>query len=174
MTALRRAAPVLALLALPLLAACAQKTGREACATANSEVNLGNLLGASLSGSYDGCVEQMRADLAAARMRARALEAQADRLERERARLSQQEAEAARRLAGASRRQSTLVTRLERAESDRDVDQAELQRLLDEEARLGRRLEDLGQEGGVSSAEAAEIRREQDEILARMESLMGM
>jgi hypothetical protein len=80
-----------AALSAPLiLMGCTDPSG-DPCATANREITFGNMLGSSLSGSYDACISNLQADLAAIRLENSELRARADRLRRESASLSAEE-----------------------------------------------------------------------------------
>lgn len=79
-----------AALVAPLVLIACTPTG-DPCAAANRDINFGNLLGSSLSGSYGSCLANMRGELAAIRLENSELRARADRLRRESASLSAEE-----------------------------------------------------------------------------------
>ena len=104
-------------LATLVLAACAPAhRGGDPCAAANRDINLFSLVGNSASGAYDKCLDDLRIELARARLRATGLRAEAARLESEAATLEGERAAAARRLAAANARQVAALRRVERLE----------------------------------------------------------
>ena len=152
--------------------ACVTTTPQDPCAAAGRDVDLLVLLGNTTSGAYDACLEDLRGELARARLRARVLQGEADRLEAEAASLEGERAEAARRLAEANARQADALARLDAAERAHTVDQRKLRDVLAREEALARELEDLNRQGGMEAAEAERLQREQEELEQRIEALL--
>lgn len=159
--------------ALAALAGCAQPGG-DPCAAANSSISFGNLLSNSVSGSYGSCLDVMREDLAQARLRGRALEAEAAELRAEERRLRGERAAAAGRLAQLNERQAAALSQLSAADGARTVEQARLQALLAEERRLTDEIEALNARGGgASAAEAAALQQRQQRLQSQLRALLG-
>ena len=155
-----------------LLSACMATSG-DPCADAERDVELFALLDNSLSGTYDACLDDLRDDLARIRLRARVLQGEADRLEAEAGALEGERAEAVRRLAGLNARQSDALSRLEGAREGQVVDQLVLDDVLEREQQLASELEALNRDGGVDSAEARRLEREQSDLMERIDALLG-
>lgn len=164
------------ILAVPVtaafLSACMATSG-DPCADAERDVNLFSLLDNSLSGTYDACLDDLRDDLARARLRARVLQGEADRLEAEAEALEGEHAEAARRLAGLNARQVDALSRLEEAREGQAVDQLVLDDVLRREQELASELEALNRDGGIDSVEAQRLEREQTDLMERIDALLG-
>ncbi len=160
--------PLAATVALALLAACAQP-GADNCDQANRSINFVNLLANSVSGSYDACLDDLRGDLAAARLRARSLEAEAQNLRAEEARLSGERRRAAGRLAALNERQAAAVSRLTEASADREVERAALEQALAQERQTSAALADQNIQGGADPARAAALEAE----IARLEGTLS-
>ena len=163
-------------LAVPVAAAfvsACMVTSGDPCADAERDIDLFTLLDNSLSGTYDACLDDLRDDLARARLRARVLQGEADRLEAEAEALEGERAEAARRLAGLNARQADALNRLEEAKEGQTVDQFVLDDVLRREQELASELEALNRDGGIASAEARRFEREQSDLLERIEALLG-
>ena len=158
--------------AAAMLSACMATTG-DPCADAERNVDLFTLLDNSLSGTYDACLDDLREDLARARLRARVLQGEADRLEAEAEALEGEHAEAARRLAGLNSRQADALNRLEEAKEGQAVDQLLLDDVLKREQELAGELEALNRDGGIDSVEAQRLEREQSDLMERIEALLG-
>ncbi len=164
------------ILAVPVtaafLSACMATSG-DPCADAERDVNLFSLLDNSLSGTYDACLDDLRDDLARARLRARVLQGEADRLEAEAEALEGERAEAARRLAGLNARQVDALSRLEEAREGQAVDQVVLDDILRREQELASELEALNRDGEIDSVEARRLEREQTDLMERIDALLG-
>lgn len=164
------------ILAVPVtaafLSACMATSG-DPCADAERDVNLFSLLDNSLSGTYDACLDDLRDDLARARLRARVLQGEADRLEAEAEALEGERAEAARRLAGLNARQVDALSRLEEAREGQAVDHLVLDDVLRREQELASELETLNRDGGIDSVEAQRLEREQTDLMERIDALLG-
>ena len=164
------------ILAVPVtaafLSACMATSG-DPCADAERDVNLFSLLDNSLSGTYDACLDDLRDDLARARLRARVLQGEADRLEAEAEALEGERAEAARRLAGLNARQVDALSRLEEAREGQAVDQVVLDDVLRREQELASELEALNRDGEIDSVEARRLEREQTDLMERIDALLG-
>ena len=158
--------------AAAFLSACMATTG-DPCADAERNVDLFTLLDNSLSGTYDACLDDLREDLARARLRARVLQGEADRLEAEAEALEGERAEAARRLAGLNSRQADALNRLEEAKEGQAVDQLLLDDVLKRELELAGELEALNRDGGIDSTEAQRFEREQSDLMERIDALLG-
>ncbi len=158
--------------AAAFLSAC-MATSSDPCADAERDVDLFTLLDNSLSGTYDACLDDLRDDLARARLRARVLQAEADRLEVEAEALEGERAEAARRLAGLNARQVEALNRLEEAKEGKSVDQLVLDDVLTREQELASELEALNRNGGIDTAEAQRFEREQSDLMERIDALLG-
>ena len=155
-----------------LLSACIATSG-DPCADAERDVNLFTLLDNSLSGTYDACLDDLRDDLARARLRARILQGEADRLEAESETLEGERAEAVLRLAGLNARQADALNRLEEAREGQTVDQLVLDDVLEREQDLASELEVLNRNGGIDSAEAQRFEDEQSDLMERIDVLLG-
>ena len=153
-------------------ASCGTTTPDDPCAAAGRQVDLFVLLGNSASGAYDACLDDLRGELARARLRARMLQGEADRLESEAASLEGERAAAARRLAAANARQAEALARLEGAREAHPVDQRRLRDVLARQEALTRELEDLNRRGGIEAAEAERLQREQTELERRIDDLV--
>ncbi len=162
------AAPV----AAAFLSACMATTG-DPCTDADRNVDLFMLLDNSLSGTYDACLDDLRDDLARARLRARVLQGEADRLEAEAEVLEGERAEAARRLGELNARQAAALNRLEEAREGRAVDQLVLNEVLDREQALADELESHNRDGGIDVIEAQRFERQQSDLLERIDVLLG-
>ena len=164
------------ILAVPVtaafLSACMATSG-DPCADAERDVNLFSLLDNSLSGTYDACLDDLRDDLARARLRARVLQGEADRLEAVAEALEGERAEAARRLAGLNARQVDALSRLGEAREGQAVDQLVLDDVLRREQELASELEALNRDGGIDSVEARRLEREQTDLMERIDALLG-
>ena len=162
-------------LALLVLAACnPAHRGGDPCAAANRDISLFSLVGNSASGVYDKCLDDLRSELARARLRATGLRAEAARLESEAATLEGERAAAARRLAAANARQVAALRRVEEARETRDVDRARLRDVLAREASLAQELEALNRSGGGVDADRAErLKRAQEELNRRIDAMLG-
>ena len=164
------------ILAVPVtaafLSACMATSG-DPCADAERDVNLFSLLDNSLSGTYDACLDDLRDDLARARLRARVLQGEADRLEAEAEALEGERAEAALRLAGLNARQVDALSRLEEAREGQAVDHLVLDDVLRREQELASELETLNRDGGIDSVEAQRLEREQTDLMERIDALLG-
>ena len=158
---------------VPLLAACVSTTPGDPCAGANRDVDLFVLLDNTVSGNYDACLDELRDELDRARLRARVLEGEAARLEAEAAQLEGERAEAARRLAELNSRQAETLRRLEGAREAHAVDEAALRDVLQREQELASELESHNIEGGIDSTRSRSLEQEQDELLQRIEALLG-
>lgn len=164
------------ILAVPVIAAflsACMATSGDPCTDAERDVNLFSLLDNSLSGTYDACLDDLRDDLARARLRARVLQGEADRLEAEAEALEGERAEAARRLAGLNARQVDALSRLEEAREGQAVDQLVLDDVLRREQELASELETLNRDGGIDSVEARRLEREQTDLMERIDALLG-
>ncbi len=159
-------------LAAGLLSACMATSG-DPCADAERDVNLFTLLDNSLSGSYGACLDDLRDDLARARLRARVLQGEADRLEAESETLEGERAEAALRLAGLNARHADALNRLEEAREGQTVDQLVLDDVLEREQELASELEALNLDGGVGSEAAQRFEDEQSDLMERIDVLLG-
>ena len=169
MRVIRHTAPALLAVALT---ACAPSTG-DPCASANAPVSFGTLLSNSLSGNYGACIDTMRETLAVERLRARALETQAEQLQAEASRLSGEERAARQRLAEMNARQASIMAEIEQANRDTTVEQARLEDLLQEQRRLSEEVEALNARGGgATSAEAEAIRQRQARVRAQLEAVL--
>jgi chromosome segregation ATPase len=167
----RLSTPALLSLALTL-AACASPSG-DPCASANAPVSFGTLLSNSLSGNYDACIDAMRETLAVERLRARALESQAEQLRAESNRLGGEERAARRRLADMNERQAAIMAEIEQANRDTTVEQGRLESLLEEQRRLSEEVEALNGRGtGATAAEAETIRQRQARVRAQLEAVL--
>ena len=155
-------------------AACAPPPGADPCEAANREVNLFSLWGNTATGVYDACLEDLRGELARAQLRVRVLQGEATRLDAEAASLEGERAEAARRLAAANRRHSEVLARLDAAREGQNVDRARLNEVLAREDNLARELEALNREGAASAEEADRLSREQDDLMQRIDAMLGM
>ena len=164
------------ILAVPVtaafLSACMATSG-DPCADAERDVHLFTLLDNSLSETYDACLDDLRDDLARARLRARVLQGETDRLETEAEALEGERAEAARRLAGLNSRQADALNRLEEAREGQAVDQLVLDDVLRREQELASELEALNRDGGIDSTEAQRLEREQSDLMERIDALLG-
>ena len=161
-------------LAALLLAACGPAhRGDDPCATANRDINLFSLLGNTASGAYDKCLDDLRSELARARLRATGLRAEARRLEAEAATLEGERAAAARRLADANARQVAAFRRVEAAKASQAVDRARLQDVLAREATLSQELHQINRSGGIDAARAAQLQREQEGLNRRIDAMLG-
>ena len=164
------------ILAVPLtaafLSACMATSG-DPCADAERDVDLFTLLDNSLSGTYDACLNDLRDDLARARLRARVLQGEADRLEAEAGALEGERAEAARRLAELNARQADALTRLDDAREGQVIDHLVLDDVLKREQELASELERLNRDGGIDPAEAQRLEHEQSDLMERIDALLG-
>ncbi len=164
------------ILAVPVaasfLSACMASSG-DRCADAERNVDLVSLLDNSLSGTYDACLDNLRDDLARARLSARVLRGEADRLEAEAEALEGERAEAARRLAGLNARQADALDRLEEARAGQEVDHLALDDVLRREQELASELEALSREGGINDVEARRLERQQSDLMERIDALLG-
>ena len=156
-----------------LLSACVSTTPGDPCSGANRDVDLFVLLDNSVSGNYDACLDELRDELDRARLRARVLEAEALRLEVEAEELEGESAEAARRLAELNSRHAETLQRLEGAREAQAVDEDALREILQREQELAGELESLNMEGGIDSTGSQRLEEEQDELLQRIETLLG-
>ena len=162
--------PALAL----VLSACAPTNQGDPCGAASREIDLFVLLGNTTSGAYDACLDELRDELARARLRARVLQGEAVRLEAEAADLEGERAAAARRLAAANTRQAGVLARLEMAREARSVDRARLRDVLAQEAELSRELEELNRGSGVDAVDAERLENEQEELIRRIDAMLGI
>ena len=167
------AATVVAAATAFAVAAPAGGSGDDPCAAADREINLGTLLGNKFSGAYDKCLEDLRDKAARVRLRARILRGEAARLEAEAAKLEGERAAAARRLAAMNERQADALARLEAAKDSQEVDQKRLQDVLERGDKLARELAELNRVKGASAAEAERLEREQEELLRRIDVMLG-
>ena len=167
------AATVLAAATTVALAAPAGAAKGDPCAAANRDVNLFSLLGNSMSGTYDKCLEELRDKAARVRLHARLLRGEAARLEAEAAKLEGERAAAARRLAAANARQADTLRRLEAAKESRSVDREKLQDVLAQGEKLARQLDELNRTSGVNTAQAERLKREQKELNRRIDAMLG-
>ena len=155
-------------------ASCAPPPGADPCDAANREVNLFTLWGNTATGIYDACLEDLQDELARAQLRVRVMQGEAARLEAEAAGLEGERAEAARRLAAANRRHVEVLARLEAAREGQNVDRTRLDEVLAREDQLAQELEALNREGVASAEEADRLSREQDDLMQRIDAMLGM
>ena len=161
-------------LAALILAACVPAhTEADPCAAANRDINLFSLLGNTTSGVYDKCLDDLRSELARARLRARGLQAEARRLEAEAATLQGERAAAARRLAAVNVRQVATLRRVESAKTSQAVDQARLRDVLAREAALAQELEQLNLNTGIGATQADRLQRKQEGLNRRIDAMLG-
>ena len=152
---------------LAMLSACSPP--QDPCASANADITLGSLMANRLSGAYDACLDERRAELARLRLEATRLDAEANRL---RSAAKNQDAERARltrRLAEVNARQAQLVRTLSSAESRSGIERSRLDLLLTREAALRERI------GAASSDDdEAELRGIEASQASILESIQGM
>lgn len=145
-------APVAAL----LVAACTDPN-LDACGNANRDVNLGNLVGNTVSGSFNQCIDDLQQELNSLRLEGRQLQIEEARLRGISTGLSGEERAAAERLANLNATQAALVARI--AQSGSAAEDSSLNRVLVEERNL---RSALAQEGnGIDAAAAEDLARRQ-------------
>lgn len=144
-----------------VLSSCAAPGG-DPCAQANRNVNLGTLIGNSVSGSYGACLTSMQGELSALRLEASSLRSQAGALNAQAAQLDGERQAAARRLAAINAEQAQLLDRI--AAAGATAPEAQASSAVAEANAVNREIEVLNDSGGADSAAAAEIRARQERL----------
>lgn len=147
--------------ALLLVAACTDPNA-SACETANRDISFVNLAGNSLSGSYAACVEDLEGELAALRLEARRLSAEAARLDALGAGLDGERRDAAHRLAQITARQSELAGQIAAV----GAGTSGLDGLVESEAALRAEIDRAGAADGVDEATANRLLEQQMQLNA--------
>ena len=150
------------------LAAC-DPVPADNCAAANRDITFGNLISNEVSGSYEGCLTDLRATLQRLRLESRALQFRANELHTQAAALDGQRAANTRRLANLNAEQARLMQNIGDAESARNVNEAELRNILQQERALRSEVEGATPDDAV---EAARLAAEQRQIEARLQAVL--
>ncbi|MCV6584887.1 MAG: hypothetical protein OIF47_05090 [Marinibacterium sp.] len=122
-----------AFLSLPVVLLGCVEPGADPCATANRDINLGSLITASASGSYDKCLDSIRAEIASIQLENRELQLKADAARRESASLSAEK----KRLLD---EEAALRRDISRLSTESAPDPAEVARVKERQRELNRRF----------------------------------
>lgn len=147
-------APILA-----MLTACSPP--QDPCASANADITFGSLLTNRVSGTYDACLDERRAELARLRLEATRLDAEANRLREAAKNQDAERARLTRRIAEVNARQAELVRALTSAESRSGIERSQLDALLAREAALRERIAEASTDGdeavlrGIEASQAS-------------------
>lgn len=155
-------APILA-----ILTACSPP--QDPCASANADITFGSLLTNRVSGAYDACLDQSRAELARLRLEASRLDAEANRLREAANNQDAERARLTRRLAEVNVRQAEIVRALSSAESRSGIERSRLDVLLAKEAALRERIAEAS-----SDEDEAELRGIEASQASILGSIQGM
>lgn len=148
---------------LVLLGACTDPEAT-ACANANRDVTLANLAGNTLSGSYERCLSDLRAELVGLQLEARGLDVEATRLDAQAASLGGERRAAAQRLARLHAEQAELMRRIGEEGRSTAADDARVNRIIREERRLRSEITGRRGSGGVDDVTADRILRRQQAL----------
>lgn len=152
---------------LAILTACSPP--QDPCASANADITFGSLLTNRLSGAYDACLDERRAELSRLRLEASRLDAEANRLREAANNQDAERARLTRRLAEVNVRQAEIVRALSSAENRSGIERSRLDVLLAREAALRERIAEASSDD--DEAELRGIEASQASILG---SIQGM
>lgn len=140
------------------------------CTAANRDITFSNMVSNEVSGSYEGCLNDLRSTLQRLRLESRALQVRANELNAQATTLDGQRAENARRMAHLNAEQARLMQNIGDAESARNVNEGELRNVLQQERALRARVESANPDDATA---AARIAAEQRQIETRLQAALG-
>lgn len=154
---------------LVILTSCSPP--QDPCASANADITFGSLLTNRLSGAYDACLDERRAELARLRMEASRLDAEANRLREAANNQDAERARLTRRLAEVNVRQAEIIRALSSAESRSGIERSRLDMLLAREAALRERIAKASSDD--DEAELRGIEASQASILVSIQGMIN-